>query len=56
VVVILFYGRGKSSYGFIAKLLRVSRVTVMRWLKNFSKSLPEVEVYSYISEVSFDEM
>jgi len=28
----------------------------MRWLKNFSKSLPDAEVSSSVSEVSFDEM
>jgi len=28
----------------------------MRWLKDFSKSLPEAEISSSVSEVSFDEM
>jgi transposase len=55
-LAVLLYGRCKSSYGFISKLLNVSRVTVMRWLKKFGDNLPDPEIPFSIKDVSFDEM
>ena len=52
--VILLYGR--ASYGFIARLLKVSSVAVMKWIKREADLLPDPIVSSYIQEVSFDEM
>jgi transposase len=43
-LAVLLYGRGKGSYGFIAKLLGVTPVSVMRWLKAFSNSIPQPEI------------
>jgi len=53
---ILLYGRGKSSYGFIAKLFNVSSVAVMKLIKRESEIMPDPEIDSSIKEVSFDEM
>jgi transposase-like protein len=53
---ILLYGRGKASYGFIAKLFNVSPVAVMKLLKREAATMPEPEIESSIKEVSFDEM
>jgi len=55
-LAILLYGRGKASYGFIAKLLKVSSVAVMKWVKREADLLPDPVVSSSIQEVSFDEM
>ena len=55
-LAVLLYGRGKASYGFIAKLFRVSPVAVMKLIKREADKLPEPEVDSSIKEVSFDEM
>jgi transposase len=55
-LAILLYGRGKASYGFIAKLLKVSSVAVMKWVKREADKLPEPEIDASIQEVSFDEM
>ena len=55
-LAILLYGRGKASFGFIAKLLKVSPVTVMKLIKREADKLPEPEICSSIKEVSFDEM
>ena len=55
-LAILLYGRGKASYGFIARLLKVSSVAVMKWIKREADLLPDPIVSSYIQEVSFDEM
>ena len=55
-LAILLYGRGKASYGFIAKLFNVSSVAVMKWVKRESDRLPDPPVTSCIQEVSFDEM
>lgn len=55
-LAILLYGRGKASYGFIAKLLKVSSVAVMKWIKREADRLADPSVSSSIQEVSFDEM
>jgi transposase len=55
-LAILLYGRGKSSYGFIAKLFNVSSVAVMKLIKREADIMPEPEINSSIKEVSFDEM
>jgi transposase len=55
-LAILLYGRGKASYGFIARLLGVSSVAVMKWVKRESDRLPDPPVSSCIQEVSFDGM
>jgi transposase len=55
-LAILLYGRGKASYGFIAKLFRISSVAVMKMIKREADKLPEPEIDSSIKEVSFDEM
>src|SRR5215469_12171518 len=55
-LAILLYGRGKASYGFIAKLLKVSPVAVMKLIKREADKIPDPEVEHSIKEVSFDEM
>jgi transposase len=63
-LAILLYGRDKASYVFIAKLLRVSSVAVMKlikreadkWLLSGVEALPGPVIDSSIKEVSFDEM
>jgi transposase-like protein len=55
-LAILLYGRGKASYGFIAKLFNVSPVAVMKWIKHEADRLPDPEISPSILEVSFDEM
>ena len=55
-LAILLYGRGKASYGFIAKLLRVSSVAVMKLIKREADKMPEPEIDNSIKEVAFDEM
>jgi transposase len=55
-LAILLYGRGKASYGFIAKLLKISSVAVMKLIKREADKMPEPEIDSSIKEVSFDEM
>jgi len=55
-LAILLYGRGKASYGFIAKLFKISPVAIMKLIKREADKLPEPEICSSIKEVSFDEM
>jgi len=55
-LAILLYGRGKASYGFISKLLKVSSVAVMKLIKREADKMPEPDICSSIKEVSFDEM
>jgi transposase-like protein len=53
---LLLYDRGKASYGFIAKLFKVSSVAVMKLIKREAAKMPEPEIDSSIQEVTFDEM
>ena len=55
-LAILLYGRGKASYGFIAKLFKVSSVAIMKLIKREVDKMPDPEIDSSIREVSFDEM
>jgi transposase len=55
-LAILLYGRGKASYGFIAKLFKVSPVAIMKLIKRESNKMPDPEIDDSIKEVSFDEM
>ena len=55
-LAVLLYGRGKSSYGFIAKLFKVSRVAVLKWIRNVASRLPEPVIGEGIKEIQVDEM
>ena len=55
-MAVLLYGRGKASYGFIAKLFGVSRTVVMKWIKRVSGRLPEPALDESVTFVQFDEM
>ena len=55
-LAVLLYGRGKSSYGFISKLFNVSRVAVLKWIRNVASRLPESDISDSIQEVQVDEM
>src|SRR5215471_2992952 len=55
-LAILLYGRGKASYGFIAKLFNISSVAVMKLIKREADKMPEPEICGSIREVCFDEM
>ena len=55
-LAVLLYGRGKASYGFIAKLFKVSNTAVLKWIRKVGSSLPEPELNKEIKEIEFDEM
>lgn len=55
-LAVLLYEMGKSSYGFIAKLLKVSRTTVYHWIRNFCEDLPPPSVPEGNYDLEFDEM
>jgi len=56
VFAVLLYGRGKLSYGVIAKLFGVSRTVVMKWIKRVAGRLPEPVFDESVTAVQFDEM
>ena len=55
-LAVLLYARGKSSYGFIAKLFNVSRTAVLKWIRKVSSNLDEPPISSDIKEMQIDEM
>ena len=55
-LALLMYGSCKASYGMIARLLKVSRTTVLNWIREMGRKLPEPEIPSDIHSVQIDEM
>ena len=55
-LAVLLYGRGKASYGFIAKLFGVSRTVVMKWIKRVAGRLPEPILDESVTAVQLAEM
>jgi transposase len=55
-LALLMYGSCKASYGMIAKLLKVSRTSVLNWVRQLAKSLPEPIIDSDVHEIQMDEM
>ena len=55
-LAILMYGSGKASYGMIARIFKVSRSTVLYWIRNVGLTLPEPIIDAEIAEVSIDAM
>ena len=53
---LLMYGSGKASYGMIARLFKVSRSTVLYWIRTMGSNLPKPVLNTEIEEVSVDEM
>jgi hypothetical protein len=47
---------GRASYGIIARLLKVSRTTVYRWVRQHAEQLPEPTIPLEVKEIEFDEM
>jgi hypothetical protein len=47
---------GRASYGIIARVLKVSRTTVYRWVRQNAEQLPEPAIPLAIKEIEFDEM
>jgi len=55
-LAVVLYGRGKSSYRFLAKLFKVSPPSIQKWIKSAADSMPEPAVDPCLKEVEFDEM
>src|SRR5699024_9801080 len=55
-LAMLLYGSGKASYGMIARLFKVSRPAVLKWVRKFAGKLPEPQLDEDIREVEIDEM
>jgi transposase len=55
-LALLLYSMGRASYGIIARLLQVSRVTVYRWVRQSASQMPEPTIPLDIKEIEFDEM
>ena len=54
--VVIMYSLGKSSYGFLAKLFKVSKTTIQNWLEYESDILSDPIIDDNIKEIEFDEM
>jgi transposase len=53
---IILYSLGKASFGFMAKLLGVSRTTTYYWIRQAAAGTAEPTSASDIQEIEFDEM
>jgi hypothetical protein len=52
----IVYSLGKVSFGFLAKLLGVSRTTTYYWIRQAAASTDEPIITEDIQEIEFDEM
>ena len=55
-LAILLYSMGNMSFCGIARLLEVSDVAVMKWIREQAKGLPEPEIPSDVKIITLDEM
>jgi transposase len=55
-LAVLLYALGNASFGMIARLLGVSDVAVMKWVRAEAQALPEPAVQSDLLVVTLDEM
>ncbi len=55
-LALLLYAMGNMSFCSIARILKVSDVTIMRWVKKKASALPEPEISSETVVLMLDEM
>ena len=55
-LAILLYSMGNASFWMIGRLLGVSDVAVLKWVRAEAQSIPEPEVDSDLVVVTLDEM
>ena len=53
---VILYSLGKASFGFLAKLLGVSRTTTYYWIRQAASSTDDPAITPDIREIEFDEM
>jgi transposase len=53
---VILYSLGKASFGFLAKLLGVSRTTTYYWIRQAATSTDEPTIAPDVQEIEFDEM
>ena len=55
-MAVLLYGMGNMSFSMIGRLLGVSNVAVLKWIRAEASALPEPEVAAQVVTVEVDEM
>ena len=55
-LALLLYSMGRSSYGIMARVLKGSRPTGYRWVRQHAAQLPEPTLPLEIKEIACDEM
>ena len=55
-MAVLLYGMGTMSFNAIGRLLGVSNVAVLKWIRTEASALPEPEVAAEVVTVEVDEM
>lgn len=56
VLVILFYGTGRTSYQHLAKLFGVCPATIIKWVKKYGETIAQPEVSADLEHIEIDEM
>ena len=56
VLVLLLYGMGNMSFRSIARILKVSDVAVLKWIRAEAAKLPEPERAADVVRLTIDEM
>ncbi len=55
-LAVLLYAMGNASYGMIARLLGVSEVAVLKWIRKEAAALPEPTTPATVEIVQLDEL
>ena len=55
-LIMLFYGHGRASMRFLAKVCKVSPQCIMTWIRNESRKLEEPGISDNIKDIELDEM
>jgi transposase-like protein len=55
-LAVLLYAMGNASFGMIARLLGVSSVAVLKWVRQEAATLPEPTTPAHVEIVQLDEM
>jgi transposase len=56
MLAIMMYGLGKCSFRMIGKILGVSNVSVLKWIRNIVNEIPEPEIQNNVTDIEIDEM
>ena len=56
MLALMMYGLGKCSFRMIGRILNVSNVSVLKWIRKMTDTIPEPKIDETITDIEIDEM